>query len=72
MTELSRKCPWILMTLVSRFHAEMWETASSFFDFNSYYNGCWAGMIVGGGHQRKLLQVVETQERWQRSLNSRL
>lgn len=46
---------------------------SSFADFNvskylHFKRGLGEGMMVGGGHQRRLFQVGETQERWQRSL----
>lgn len=51
--------------------AEMWETAPSF-TLIRITVGVGLGMTVGGGHQSKLLQVEETQERWQRGLNSRL
>lgn len=50
----------------------MWKTAPSFVDWIHTTMGVGLGMIVGGGHQKKLLQVEETQGRWQRSLNSRL
>lgn len=51
--------------------AEMWETAPSS-TLIRIIMGVGLGMIVGGGHQSKLLQVEETQERWQRGLNGRL
>lgn len=40
--------------------AEMWETAHPSSTLIHITMGVRLGMIVGGGHQRKLLQVEET------------
>ena len=49
---------------------EMWEIVSSLtlMSVNTFIlqGALGEGMMVGGGHQRRLFQVGETQERWQR------